>query len=76
TYGKEYTFFTDLEEPSKVDIAPFLTIDITNLKDTQITEIAKFHKDTFDIDKITRSASELKYLNKFKAFLSEQLLVP
>ncbi|EIB6790495.1 type I restriction enzyme HsdR N-terminal domain-containing protein, partial [Enterococcus faecalis] len=53
TNGKEYKFFTDLEEPNKMDVSPFLTIDITNLKDTQIPEIAKFHKDTFDIDKIT-----------------------
>ena len=60
--------FTDLEEPNKMDVSPFLTIDITNLKDT--------HKDTFDIDKIASSASELKYLNKFKAFLSDQLLDP
>ena len=45
--------FYRFEEPNKMDVSPFLTIDITNLKDTQIPEIAK-HKDTFDIDKIKR----------------------
>ncbi|MBO0475061.1 hypothetical protein IGL98_000882 [Enterococcus sp. DIV0840] len=76
TNGEIYKFFTDLEEPNKMDSSPFLTIDITNLKDSQIPEIAKFHKDNFDIDKITNSASELKYLNKLKSFLNAQLNEP
>lgn len=76
TNGQEYKFFTDLDEPNKMDTVPFLTIDVTNLKDNQIPEIAKFHKDNFDIDKITSSASELKYLNSLKNFLNEQFDVP
>lgn len=76
TNGQEYKFFTDLDEPNKMDLTPFLTIDITNLKDTQIPEIAKFHKDNFDIDKISSSASELKYLSILKEFLSKQAEEP
>lgn len=76
TNGQEYKFYTDLDEPNKMDNTPFLTIDITKIKDVQITEIAKFHKENFDVEKITSSASELKYLNNLKAFLSEQLTQP
>lgn len=76
TNGQEYKFYTDLDEPNKMDTTPFLTIDITKIKDIQIAEIAKFHKENFDVEKITSSASELKYLNNLKSFLSEQLTQP
>lgn len=76
TNGQEYKFYTDLDEPNKMDNTPFLTIDITKIKDIQIAEIAKFHKENFDVEKITSSASELKYLNNLKSFLSEQLTQP
>ena len=76
TNGQEYKFYTDLDEPNKMDTTPFLTIDITKIKDVQIAEIAKFHKDNFDVDKITSSASELKYLNSLKNHLSKQLTDP
>ena len=76
TNGEEYKFFTDLDEPNKMDSTPFLTINLTNLKENQIPEIAKFHKENFDIDTITSSASELKYLNNLKSFLNEQLESP
>ena len=76
TNGQEYKFYTDLDEPNKMDTTPFLTIDITKIKDVQIAEVAKFHKDNFDVDKITSSASELKYLNSLKNHLSKQLTEP
>ncbi len=76
TNGQEYKFYTDLDEPNKMDTTPFLTIDITKIKDIQIAEIAKFHKDNFDVDKITSSASELKYLNSLKNHLAKQLTEP
>lgn len=76
TNGKEYRFYTDLDEINKMDSTPFLTIDITNIKDNQFLEIAKFHKENFDVNKITSSAAELKYLNILKNFLSNNLNEP
>lgn len=76
TNGREYRFYTDLDEKNKMDKTPFLTIDVTKFKDNQFLEIAKFHKDNFDINKITSSASELKYLNNLKEFLSENINEP
>ena len=72
TNGIEYKFFTDLEEPNKMDTTPFFTFKITELKDIHINEIYKFRKESFDVDKITSNASELKYLNALKVFLSKQ----
>lgn len=76
TNGREYKFFTDLDEPNKMDTTPFLTVDITDIKDNQFNEIIKFHKENFDIDNIVSSASELKYLNNLKGFLSENINQP
>ncbi|MBA2795668.1 type I restriction endonuclease [Streptococcus porcinus] len=76
TNGKEYKFFTDLDEPNKMDTTPFLIIDITDIKDNQFNEIIKFHKENFDIDNIVSSASELKYLNNLKCFLNENINLP
>ncbi|EOK16956.1 TPA: type I restriction endonuclease [Enterococcus faecium] len=76
TNGEEYKFFTDLDEPNKMDLTPFLTVNITKIKDSQIPELAKFHKDNFDVDKITSSAAELKYLNSLKNYLSSELNDP
>ncbi|EFR43567.1 type I restriction endonuclease [Streptococcus pseudoporcinus] len=76
TNGKEYKFFTDLDEPNKMDTTPFLIIDITDIKDNQFNEIIKFHKENFDIDNIVSSASELKYLNNLKSFLNENINAP
>lgn len=76
TNGQEYRFYTDLDEKNKMDKTPFLTIDVTKFKDNQFLEIAKFHKDNFDISKITSSASELKYLNNLKDFLSDNIEEP
>ena len=53
-----------------------MTIDLTNIKDNQFLELAKFHKENFDVDKITSSAAELKYLNNLKNFLSDNLNDP
>ena len=76
TNGREYRFYTDLDEKNKMDKTPFLTIDVTKFKDNQFLEIAKFHKENFDISKITSSASELKYLNNLKEFLTNNIEEP
>lgn len=72
TNGEEYRFYTDLEVQNKMDSEPFLTLNITDIKSNQFSELSKFHKENFDIDKITSSASELKYLGSLKDFLGKQ----
>ena len=45
-------FYTDLEESYKMDLVPFLEIDMLNLKDSSINELKKFCKANFDKEKI------------------------
>lgn len=43
TNGIIYRFYTDLEETNKMDEKPFLEINLTDLRPTQIEELKKFH---------------------------------
>ncbi|KRL54870.1 hypothetical protein FC70_GL001672 [Paucilactobacillus oligofermentans DSM 15707 = LMG 22743] len=76
TNGDLYKFYTDLEDINVMDKDPFMTISVSELKDNQIPELLKFSRTSFDIEKITDSASDLKYLNLSKDFLEKQLSNP
>lgn len=76
TNGRNYRFYTDLEETNKMDEKPFLDIDILDVKESQVTELRKFHKSNFNLSDILDTASELKYSNEFKNLLSVQLQEP
>lgn len=76
TNGQIYKFYTDLEEPNKMDEKPFLTVDILDIKEPQVAELKKFCKSNFDIDAIFDIASELKYVNAFKSLFLQQLQNP
>lgn len=72
TNGLIYRFYTDLEEQNKMDSDPFFEFNLLNIKENQLQELHKFRKDSFDLDEIFDSASDLKYLNKAKQFLNRQ----
>ena len=76
TNGIIYRFYTDLEEPNKMDEKPFLDINMLELKDAQIEELKKFHKSYFDLDNIINTASTLKYSNEIKAVLNNEFKQP
>lgn len=70
TNGFETRFYTDLDEPNKMDQKPFFIFDLNDIRDNQIEELKKFHKNYFDTDTIVSTASELKYLNQLKSLFS------
>jgi len=76
TNGITYQFFTDLDEKNKMDEKPFLEFDIINLKDNVISEIVKFHKSNFDVNKIVNNASLLKYTTEIKKQIDNELQNP
>lgn len=76
TNGIVYRFYTDLKEANKMDEKPFLEVDITDIRDTQVEELKKFHKSYFDVNSIINSASELKYMGELKAIIKEEFANP
>lgn len=76
TNGIIYNFYADLDAANKMDEKPFLSFDITNIKEQQIKELAKFHKSGFDVSTILNNASELKYSNAIRSVLTNELTNP
>jgi hypothetical protein len=61
TNGLVYKFFTDLEQPNKMDGTAFFEFDILNFKERDVEELKKFAKSAFNVDTILTTASDLKY---------------
>lgn len=76
TNGIIYRFYSDLEEANKMDMTPFLEINLLNIKEYTANELLKFTKEQFNIKGILSSASELKYTSLIKNAISEQFKNP
>lgn len=76
TNGVIYRFYTDLIEPNKMDEKPFLEVNITELRDSQIEELKKFHKSYFNVENVLSSASELKYMGELKSIIAKEFSSP
>ncbi len=76
TNGITFRFYTDLATPNKMDEKPFFEFKITEIRDNEISELKKFHKSYFDLESITNTASELKFLNEIKTLLANEMISP
>jgi len=76
TNGVNYLFFSDLEEPNKMDARPFLELDMLNLRKNLLIEVKKLGKEKFDIDRMLSTANELKYTSQIKKIMSKQFENP
>jgi len=74
--GMTYRFYTDLVEKNKMDSTPLFEFKLTEIKEVEIAELKKFHKSYFDVENITNTASELKYLNELKGILTREINAP
>lgn len=76
TNGLVYKFFTDLEQPNKMDEKPFFEFNILEFRERDVEELKKFAKSKFDLDIILATANELKYTRAIQARLSEWVTQP
>ncbi|MCI9470079.1 MAG: endonuclease [Lachnospiraceae bacterium] len=76
TNGITYQFYSDLDEPNKMDAIPFLNFDISNIKKDVADELKRFRKEGFDVRSILDSASDLKYMTIVKNIIAEQFQDP
>lgn len=73
TNGVEYRFYSDLEEPNKMDQRPFLELDLRDPREDLLSEVRKLSKESFDLDRMLSTASNLKYLREINRVLNEQI---
>ena len=76
TNGIIYQFFTELDEKNRMDIKPFLTIDMESLDDRHVRELERFTKDVFDADKIFSSARELRFMREIGERITAEFREP
>jgi len=68
TDGIRYLFFSDLEKENRMDDRPFFEFNLLQFGESQVDELKKFTKASFDLETIISTASNLKY---HKALVSE-----
>lgn len=76
TNGFIYRFFTDLEQPNKMDEKPFFEFNILDFKDRDVEELKKFAKAAFDLDTILTTANDLKFTRAIQNRLAEWMANP
>lgn len=76
TNGLVYRFFTDLEQPNKMDEKPFFEFNILDFKERDVEELKKFAKSAFDLDTILTTANDLKYTRAIQTKLAELMSDP
>jgi len=76
TNGKNYEFYSDIDEPNKMDSKPFFTFNVLGFQDHQVSELKKFTKSAFSLEDILTTASTLKYTSAIKKILEAELTDP
>lgn len=76
TNGLVYRFFTDLEQPNKMDEKPFFEFSILDFKERDVEELKKFAKSAFHLDTILTTANDLKYTRAIQTKLAELVTNP
>jgi len=76
TNGTTYRFYTDMITSNKMDEMHFLEVNLTELRETYIRELHKFHKSSFDEVQILTTASELRYTTQIRHFLAGNVFQP
>lgn len=76
TNGRHIWFFSDLDAANRMDKKPFFKFDLQAYDDSQLQELSKFQKDSFSIEAIVTSASNLKYQSDATSYLKRQLSNP
>ncbi|WP_377161176.1 type I restriction endonuclease [Roseateles sp. UC29_93] len=76
TNGLVYRFFTDLEQPNKMDEKPFFEFNILDFNERDVEELKKFAKAAFDLETILTTANELKYTRAIQTRLAEWMINP
>ena len=73
TNGQKYHFYSDIDEPNKMDSKPFFEFDVIDFEEHQLVELKKFTKSAFSLDDILATASTLKYAGAVKRILAREL---
>lgn len=72
TNGYDWEFYTDLDEPNRMDKRPFLAFSLNDIDATSAAELSRFRKSVYDVAAILSTAKRLKYISALKSRLKEE----
>jgi hypothetical protein len=72
TDGIIYRFFSDTEEPNKMDSKPFMEFNMLDVQEHLVPELKRLTKQSFNLDEIISVAGDLKYTHEIKRICSDQ----
>ncbi len=76
TNGTEYRFYSDLEEPNKMDSRAFFEFDLLDLEERHVEVLKQFRRDHYDAEKVLSNANDLKYRRGIKRLFNEEWANP
>jgi hypothetical protein len=76
TNGIIYRFYTDLDEPNKMDAKPFMEFSILDVTEVMMEDLKKFSKSFFSLEETLTAAIDMKYTREIKRILAEQMTEP
>lgn len=76
TNGVVYKFYSDIDQPNKMDANPFFTFSMEQIRKTDIRIIEQFCKSAFDIDRIVQEAGNLKLESMIRTELEKEMSQP
>ena len=76
TNGIIYQFFTDLDEKNKMDIKPFLEINLLDIKEPLIEQLKKYTKQGLNLDELHDTATQLKYTREIIQIANKEFSQP
>lgn len=76
TDGVKYLFFTDIDKSNVMDTRPFLTLDLSDIKQEAVDEVARFVRTEFDPSEIRENADALKYVQGLRERIAQEFRDP
>lgn len=74
TNGKEWRFFTDLNDKNVMDKDPFLIVDFSNVLPSDAEQFSRFRHDQFQPEALRTLAEESVFLAAFKEAVRQSVL--
>ena len=76
TDGVTYRFYSDIDEPNKMDQRPFLELNMLEAESIDADELKRFTKPAFDLDQILDTSKDLKYTREVLRLLAAEWANP
>tara|TARA_E500000318_G_C3543938_1_gene205779 strand:- start:135 stop:1205 length:1071 start_codon:yes stop_codon:yes gene_type:complete len=76
TNGVEFWFYSDLDKNNTMDREPFFRFDLGDYLKVNARELERFRKESFSIETVLNSASDLKYRGLLEAEIQKEMETP